>query len=122
METRVQRAFQSRWVAAAATIAVGYIGLWVMVHVIQGAYYDYYQYPRMKGAEYSYPELRYSIGQAAILLWSLLGLCAAALAGRYALFRTGGKWAGRSALAFAVGFVVLVVGFIVGAVMRDFGF
>ena len=122
METRFRRAFQSRLLAAAAAIAVGYLGLWVMAHTVEGAYYDYYVYPRIKGADYIYPELRYSFGQAAILLWSLLGLCAAALVGRYALMRTGGKWAGRSVLAFGLGFVVLVLGFIVGVAVRDFGF
>ncbi|HEY6305140.1 MAG TPA: hypothetical protein VI488_01620 [Candidatus Angelobacter sp.] len=74
METRVQRALQNRWVAIAATIAVGYIGLRVMLNVIDDAYYDYYFYPHMKGAEYTYPELRYAFGQAAILLWSVAGL------------------------------------------------
>ena len=122
METRLRPAFQSRWLAAAATIAAGYLGLWVLAHTVEDAYYDYYLYPRIKGAEYIYPELRYSLAQAAILLWSLIGLCAAALLGRYLLLRTGGKWAGRSVLAFALGFVVLVLGFIAGAAMRDFGF
>ena len=122
METLVQRALQNRWVAAGATIAVGYVGLRVMLSVVEGAYYDYFLYPRIKGAEYIYPELRYSFGQAAILLWSLAGVCTAALAGRCALFRTGGKWAARFALAFAFGFVLLVVGFIAGMAIRDFGF
>lgn len=96
MQTRVERALQNRWVATAATVAIGYIALWVMVNVIEQAYYDYYFYPRMKGAEYTYPELRYTFGQAATLLWSVLGLCTAALAGRCALLRTGVSWAARS--------------------------
>jgi hypothetical protein len=92
-----------------------------MAHVIEGAYYDYYVYPRIKGAEYSYPELRYTFGQVAIFLWSLLGLGAAALAARCALFRTQSKWVARSAIAFALGFVLLVVGLVVGMAVRDFG-
>jgi hypothetical protein len=122
METRVQRAFQNRWVATAATIAFGYIGVWVTLHVGEGAYYDYYLYPRIKGAEYTYPELRYTLGQAAMLIWSLTGVYTAALAGRCTLFRSGAKWAARSAIAFALGFILLVVGSVAGMAMRDLGF
>jgi hypothetical protein len=39
METRVQRALQNRSVADGATIAVGYLGLWAMIHIIEGTYY-----------------------------------------------------------------------------------
>jgi hypothetical protein len=110
METRVQRALQNRWVAGGATIALGYVGLCVTIQIIEGGYYDYYLYPRLKGAEYIYPELRYTFGQAAILLWSLAGLCTAVLAARCALLRTDAKWAARSALAFVLGLVLLVAG------------
>ena len=122
MEPRIKRALQNRWVAATATITIGYVGLWVMVRVIEEAYYDYYLYPRIKGAEYSYPELRYSFGQAAILLWSLAGLCTAALTARRVFVSTETKWAARSAIAIALGFVLLIVGSVAGMAMRDVGF
>ena len=122
METRVQRAFQNRWVATIATITIGYVGAWVMLRVGERAYYDYYLYPRIKGAEYIYPELRYTVGQAAILIWSLMGVCSAALAGRCAWFGTEARWAARSAIAFALGFALLVAGFVAGTAMRDLGF
>lgn len=72
--------------------------------------------------EYIYPELRYAFGQAAILFWALAGLCTAAVAGRCVLFRKGAKWAARSTIAFALGFVLLVVAFVAGPAMRDLGF
>jgi hypothetical protein len=121
METRVQRALQNRWLATAATIAVAYIGVRVMFWVLEDAYYNYYLYPQIKGAEYNYPELRYTFGQVAIFLWSFMGLCTAALVGRCTLLRTEDKWAARSAIAFVLGFVLLVVGFVAGMAMRDSG-
>jgi len=89
-----------------------------MLSVIYGAYYDYYFYPRLKGGEYIYPELRSALGQVAILVWSIAGLLTAALAGRCALFRTGTKWAARSFIGFALGWVLLDVGFVIGVAMR----
>jgi len=103
-------------------VVVGYIGLRVMLYVVEGAYYDYYVYPHVKGSGYSYPELRYAFGQAAILLWSIAGLLTAVFAARCALFRSGEKWAARSAIGFALGFVLLVVGLFAGMALRDFGF
>src|SRR6266478_2079118 len=106
MEMPIQRAFQNRWVATVATIAIGYISVWVMLHIGEVAYYDYYLYPRIKGDEYTYPELRYTLGQVAILIWSLTGVFTATLAGRCALFCREARWAARSAIAFALGFIL----------------
>ena len=122
METRLQCAFQNRWVATAVAVAIGYIAAWAILRVGQGAYYDYYLYPRIKGAEYIYPELRYTLGQAAILIWSLTGAYTAVLAAGCALFGRHTKWAARFAIAFALGFVLLVAGFVAGTAVRDFGF
>ena len=122
MESWLQRALRNRWLAAIATVAVGYVSMRVMLFVTEDAYYVYHVYPQTKGAEYNYPELRYSIGQAAIFLWSVVGLCTAVLAARCGLLRTPAKWAARSAVAFALGLVLLVLGFIAGMAIRDFGF
>jgi hypothetical protein len=121
METRLQRVLQNRWFAAIATFAIGYIAVRTLLFVAEDAYYVYEVYPKEKGAEYSYPELRYTFGQIAIFLWSLVGLCTAVLTARSAFFCREHKWAARSLLAFALGFVLLVLGFIGGMAMRDFG-
>jgi uncharacterized membrane protein len=121
VETRVQRALQNRWIAGAAAIVIGYVAVRVTLSVIDDTYYDYYVYPRLKGAEYVYPELRYAVGQVAILIWSIAGLLTAALAGRCALFQTGTKWAARFFIGFALGWVLLAVGFVAGVAMRDLG-
>jgi hypothetical protein len=122
VETRVQRALQNRWAAGAIAIVLGYVSVWLMLNLIHRAYYDYYFDPRIKGGEYSYPEFRYTFGQVAGFLSLVLGLCMAALAGRCALFGKGANWAARSLIAFAVVFVLLIVGQIAGMALRDFGF
>jgi hypothetical protein len=93
-----------------------------MLFAAEDAYYIYYVYPNAKGAEYNYPELRYTFGELAIFVWSVVGVSTAVLAARCACFRTQPKWAARSVIAFALGFVLLVLGFLVGMAMRDFGF
>jgi len=93
-----------------------------MLFLVDDAYYIYHVYPQAKGAEFKLPELRYTFGQVAAFLWSVLGMCTAVLAARCSFFRTQAKWAARSLIAFALGFVLLVVGFVVGMAMRDFGF
>jgi hypothetical protein len=121
VETRLERALQNRWFAALTVLAIGYVAMRVMVNVAEGFYYDFHVYPQMKGAEYNYPELRYTFGQVAIFLWSVVGLTAAAFAARSALFRTPAKWAARSVITFAFGFIILVVGLIAGMALRKFG-
>ena len=121
METRLERALRNRWLAAITTLVIGYVAIRVMLYVTESFYYDFHVYPQEKGAEYNYPELRYTVGQVAIFLWSVLGLTAATFAARNALFRTPAKWAARSVIAFALGFVLLVVGLIAGMALRDFG-
>jgi len=86
-----------------------------LVFVGQDAYYVYHAYPREKGTGYIYPELRYTFGQIAIFLWSAFGVFTALLTAR------SHKCASRSILAFALGFVLLVVGFVAGMAMMDFG-
>jgi hypothetical protein len=120
VETRLQRVLQNRWFAAIATLAIGYIAVRTLLFLADDANYVYHVYPQEKGAEYDYPELRYTFGQIAIFLWSVVGLCTAVLTARSALFRTQQKWAARSVIAFALVFVLLVFGFMVGMAMRDF--
>jgi hypothetical protein len=122
MEMQVQRALQNRWVAIVIAIVAGFVGVWQIVNVVRDVYYAYYFFPRVKGVEYSYPELRYTLGQAATLLWAIMGVCTAALAGRCALLRRDVKWAARSTIAFVLGFILLIVGSIAGAAIRDLGF
>ena len=118
---RLQRVLQNRWFAATASFAVLYIAVRTLLFVTSDAYYTVHVYPKEKGAEYSYPELRYTFGQIAIFVWSVVGLFAAVLTARCALFRTQQKWAARSVMAFALGFILLLVGFMAGMAMRDFG-
>jgi hypothetical protein len=102
-------------------LAIGYVAMRVMLYVTEGFYYDFHVYPREKGAEYNYPELRYTLGQVAIFLWSVVGLAAAVFVARCALFRTPARWAARSVIAFALGFVLLVIGLIAGMSLRSLG-
>ena len=121
MRARVKRLLQNRLFAAIAALAIGYIAVRTLLVIGQDAYYVYHVYPKEKGDEYIYPEVRYTLGQIAIFLWSLVGLCAAVFTARCALVRTEHKWAARSILAFVFAFVLLVLGVIAGTAMRHFG-
>ncbi len=100
METPLQRVLQNRWFAAIAAFAIGYIAVRTLLFAAEDSYYVYEVYPKEKGAEYSYPELRYTFGQIAIFLWSLVGLCTAVLTSPVSIFVQGAQ-VGRS---FASGF------------------
>ena len=122
VETRLERALRNRWFAAITVLVIAFVAMRVLLILTAGLYYDFHAYPKMKGAEYDYPELRYTFGQIAIFLWSIMGLTTAVLVARCALFRTTARCAARSFIAFALGFVLLAVGLIAGMALRNFGF
>ena len=93
MESRLQRSLQNRWLATIVALAIGYIAVRTLLYVAQDVYYIYCVYPKEKGDEYNYPELRYTLGQIAIFLWSAVELCTAALIAQTAFFHRKHKWA-----------------------------
>jgi hypothetical protein len=114
----LQRALSNRRIAAVATVLIGYISIRVFAFVAEDGYYNYYLYPRLKGKEYIFPELRYTFGQIAILGWAVVGICAAVLLVKDLASKAQHRWTVALVIGFAWGFVLLVVGFVIGAALR----
>jgi hypothetical protein len=112
------RALQNRWIAFVSAILIGYVSLRVFADVAKNSYYNFYAYPRLKGAEYVYPEIRYTLGQAAILVWSVIGVWSTALLATWSLFRNQHRCIALSVTVFLTGIPILFVGFLVGMSLR----
>src|SRR5205085_2737403 len=98
------------WLAITLLLGIAYASVRIGILTAEEIYWNYYQYPRLKGPSYIFPQIRFGIGEVAILLWSLLGIAATLSLGRSVISGRDDKWAVRSVIAFMLGFVVLVIG------------
>jgi uncharacterized membrane protein YidH (DUF202 family) len=113
-----------RWVNAPLALLVGPISGFTLYTILQGAYWDYYLYPKLKAAEgYIYPQLRYTIFDVVVILWCLVGLAACGLLFQNVFKRrTIGGWSYRTTLAFIIIFGILIIGAAFGSCIRSMGF
>jgi formate hydrogenlyase subunit 3/multisubunit Na+/H+ antiporter MnhD subunit len=118
MKSLLERVLSNRWIAAISAVVIGYISIRVFAFVAEDGYYNYYLYPRLKGTEYIFPELRYTFGQIAILVWSVVGICAAVFLVKDFASKGQHRWTVPLVIGFALGVVLLVVGSVIGAALR----
>jgi len=118
------RAEYFRWVNAPLALLVGPISGFTLYTLLQRAYWDYYLYPKLKAADgYIYPQIRYMIFDAVVILWCIAGLAACVLLILNVLKRrTIAGWSYRTTLAFVVIFGILVIGAAFGSCIRSMGY
>lgn len=118
------RAEHFRWVNAPLALLVGPISGFTLYAPLQRAYWDYYLYPKLKAADgYIYPQLRYMIFDAVVILWCIAGLAACVLLILNVLRRKAiAGWSYRTTLAFLVIFGILVIGAAFGSCIRSMGY
>src|ERR1022692_2459563 len=76
---RVLRLLETRRVLLPVAMAIGLVSSFLLWVTVQRDYLDYWFYPKMKGEEYFYPQLRYTLFDIVLLLWCLDGLAASGL-------------------------------------------
>lgn len=118
LKSFLSRALSNPWIAGFAAVVIGFISIRVFAFVLEDGYYNYYLYPRFKGKEYIFPELRYTFGQIAILMWSVVGICAALFLVKNFTSKRQHRWTVPLLIGFIFGFVLLVVGFVIGTSLR----
>jgi len=113
-----------RWANAPLALLVGTISGWMLYTILQGAYWDYYLYPKLKAADgYIYPQLRYTVFDVVVILWCIVGFSACALLFQNALKRRAiAGWSYRTTLAFVIILGILVIGVAFGSCIRSMGF
>jgi len=101
-----------RWINGPSAILIGALSGWILYVTLERAYWDYYLYPKLKALEgYVYPQHRYAIFDALVIIWCLDGIAACVLLLRTAVVRHAVDQLGcRVALAFVIGFGILVIG------------
>jgi len=113
-----------RWINGPSAILIGALSGWILYVTLERAYWDYYLYPKLKALEgYVYPQHRYAIFDALVIIWCLDGIAACVLLLRTAVVRHAVDQLGcRVALAFVIGFGTLVIGSAYGMCLRSMGF
>jgi hypothetical protein len=113
-----------RWANGPLALLVGPISGSTLYTILQGAYWDYYLYPKLKAADrYIYPQLRYTIYDVVVILWCLIGLAACVLLILNVMKRrTIAGWSYTTTLAFVIMFGILIIGAAFGSCIRSMGF
>jgi heme/copper-type cytochrome/quinol oxidase subunit 3 len=123
--SRFQRVLDRRWLLVAVAVAIGLVSAVLFFGTLRGAYWDYYKFPKEDAVDpgfYIYPQLRYTIFNSGVLLWSLVGLAACALALRSAyLKRSISGWPYRTILIYFALFIVLLAGGVTMLIARSHG-
>jgi hypothetical protein len=123
---RLQRLLERRWLRLSLALVIGPVSgflLWATLRII---YYDYWLSPKLKAADpglYIYPQLRYTVFYAVLLLWCLDGLVAAGLSLRsVSSSRSIARWAYRTIVLYFVLLVALLAGGSLMIYVRSRGF
>ena len=113
-----------RWANAPLALLVGTISGWMFYTILQGAYWDYYLYPKLKAADgYIYPQLRYTVFDVVVILWCIVGFSACAFLFQNVLKRRAiAGWSYRTTLAFVIILGILIIGVAFGSCIRSMGF
>jgi hypothetical protein len=113
-----------RWISGPSAILIGALSGWMLYATLKRDYWDYYLYPKLKALDgYSYPQHRYAIFDALVLVWCLDGIMACVLLLRTSIAHRAIDGSGcRTTLAFVVGFDLLLIGYAYGVCLRSMGF
>jgi hypothetical protein len=77
---RLQRLLDQSRLLVPLALVIGAVSSFLLWKTLQRDYWDYWQYPKLKAAEfYIYPQLRYTLFDVVLLLWCLDGLVASGL-------------------------------------------
>jgi hypothetical protein len=123
---RLQRLLERRWLRLSLALLIGSVSLFLLWATLRIIYYDYWLSPKLKAADpglYIYPQLRYTIFYAVLLLCCLDGMVAAGLLLRsLGSSRTIGGWLYRTIVLYFVLLVVLLAGWSLMIYVRSRGF
>ena len=73
--TKMEQLFGRRWLLITLGVAIALASAFLLRLKLEGIYYEYWVFPRDKTADgYIYPQLRYTLFDAALLLWCIDGL------------------------------------------------
>jgi hypothetical protein len=73
--TKVEYLFGRRWLLITLGVAIGLASAFLLRLKLEGIYFEYWVFPRDKAADgYIYPQLRYTLFDAVLLLWCIDGL------------------------------------------------
>ena len=118
-----QQLLERRWVLLTVAVVIGLVSLFLFSITVRNAYLEYLVYPREKGGDgYSYPQLRYTVFDTALVLWCLDGFAACGLSLWSLLYkRSIGGWTYRTIVLYFVSFAALLAGGIFMIIARSRG-
>ena len=104
-------------------VTIGLVSLFLVSITVQRDFYEYLVFPKQKAADYYiYPQLRYTVFDAGLLLWCLDGLVACGLSLRSAFFRRSvSGWTHRTIVIYFALLTALIVGGILMMAARRHG-
>ena len=121
---RFQRTVLHRWLLVSIAIPVASLSGFLLWMVLLNAYWDFWLAPKLKATDlYIYPQVRYTLFDAVLLLWCLSGLIGSGLL-LWSVVRSRSitRWAYRAMVLYFVLFLLLILGGSLMVFVRSRGF
>jgi hypothetical protein len=122
--TKVEYLFGRRWLLITLGVAIGLASAFLLRLKLEGIYFEYWVFPRDKAADgYIYPQLRYTLFDAVLLLWCIDGLIFSIMSVRSVVeSRSISGWPLRTLLLYFAFLAFLTLDGILMLVARSHGY